>query len=281
MEFDKEILRIANDFESGSEIVHTERWQGVDISKKPEMATHELRHVFLRVKLPTEDLQYYQNQVRPNIPWADDHFLERVCGQPINPGVQWKHWPWGHNAKNFLDEKGKFNHNYMERYFPKFAGTLGRSTETPDDFLKAFIEMYGDVSSYNTMNHGVHHPYGDLHDVVKQLHKEPHTRQAILPVFFPEDTGAVHGGRVPCTLAYQFLMRNNRLDVSYWIRSCDFLRHFRDDIYLTVRLALWVLQRLRELDPSWNDVMPGEYVMLISSLHLFRNDYLQMFGAQR
>jgi Thymidylate synthase len=278
MDFPREIFRIQNEFESASELVHTDTWQGVNISNKPEMATHELRHVFMRVRLISEELDFYRSQIQPNLPWADDHFLERVCGQPINPGVQWAHWPWGNSAKGFLKD-GKFNHNYMERYFPKFAGTIGPTT-LPHEFAKRFFAMYGDDPA-SAINRGIYHPYGDLHDVVKQLRDHPNTRQAILPVFFPEDTGAVHGGRVPCTLAYQFLMRNNRLDVSYWIRSCDFRRHFRDDIYLTVRLLLWVLTRLREFDASWNDVMPGEYVMLISSLHLFRNDYLQMFGASK
>lgn len=278
MSFREQINTLTLQMQAMSELVHTEKWQGVDISKKPEMATHELRHVQLRADMETEDLEWYRDQIEPNLPWADDHFAERVCGYPINPGVQWAKWPQAHSAKSFLNEEGMFNHNYMERYFPKYAGTIG-ATANAEDFARRLFSMYGDDFS-QAQNNGINHPYGDLFDVVKQLHREPHTRQAILPVFFPEDTGAVHQGRIPCSLFYQFFMRNNRMDVVYYLRSCDLRRHVRDDIYLTVRLVLWVIDRLREMDEKWRDVVPGEFVMNVTSLHIFRNDYYQMFGSK-
>lgn len=259
-----------------SELIHTQKWQGVDISTKPEMATYEVRHHFIKVKMPNEDLEYYREQIKPHTPWADEHFDERVCGQPINPGLTWKSWPYGLNAQKFLDKDGKFNHNYMERYWPRGAGKLG-ATGTAQDY-----EQRRNMNNEENAAFGIYHIFGDLNDVIEQLHKDPLTRQAILPVFFPEDTGAVHGGRVPCSLTYQFLLRNGKLDISYVIRSCDYLRHFRDDIYLTVRLLLWVLDRLREKDPAtWNGVVPGEYVMLIASLHLFKADWQAVMGAEQ
>lgn len=125
---------------------------------------------------------------------------------------------------------------------------------------------------------GIRYPYGDLSDVVRQIAREPLTRQAILPVFFPEDTGAVHGGRVPCSIFYQFFVRDGQMAVTYMLRSCDIVRHFRDDIYLTVRLLLWVLQEARKLNPALADVRPGEFVMMITSLHMFVNDYYVKWG---
>lgn len=273
MEFNRQFELIKNAFNTSSERVKGERWQGVDVSRKPEMEMHELRHRVLRVPLLSEDLDHYRSDIKPNLPWADDHFQERVCGMPINPGIQWAKWPWGQNAKNFLDFKGKFNHNYMERYWPRKAGQVDYGTETPDEYLKAIMEQGG-----GQVVRGIYHPYGDLFNVVDQLEREPHTRQAILPIFFPEDTGAVHQDRIPCSIYYHFIMRNNRMDIVYAIRSCDFVRHFRDDIYLTIRLLLWMLLQLRERSERWNDVRPGEFVMMITSLHMFRNDYLRMFG---
>jgi len=112
--------------------------------------------------------------------------------------------------------------------------------------------------------------------VVKLLVSDPYTRQAYLPVWFPEDTG---GGskRAPCTIGYHFLMRDGRLDVNYHIRSCDYVRHFRDDLYLTARLLLWVIDRCRTMDERWMDVLPGKFLMQIGSLHVFRNDYQMLF----
>jgi thymidylate synthase len=108
--------------------------------------------------------------------------------------------------------------------------------------------------------------------LVDQLANEPYTRQAYLPIFFPEDTGAVHGGRIPCTLGYHFMMRGDQLHMWYHIRSCDLHRHFRDDLYLAVRLQLWVLDALENYSRYWTAVSPGNLYFAAYSLHLHRGD---------
>jgi thymidylate synthase len=150
----------------------------------------------------------------------------------------------------------------MERYWPKYAGN-------------PFYYPGNSESQDATVIQGIRYEYGDLRDVVELLANDPYTRQAYLPVWFPEDTG---GGskRAPCTIGYHFMMREDKLDINYHIRSCDFIRHFRDDIYLTVRLQLWVLEQCRKLNPQWDDVTLGRFDMQIGSLHVFRNDYLMM-----
>lgn len=272
--FNEEIARTIRIFRNTNKVVHTERWQGVDIKARPEMATHEIRHHMFRIEtMGLTNLEYYQRQIEPNLPWADDHFVERVSGRPINPGEQWKHWPYAHSAEKFL-VGGKFNHNYMERYWPRWAGLVEQPTIDALNF-----DQFMDSSGPFHPHEGIYNEYGDLAHVVDQLVREPLTRQAILPVFFPEDTGARHGGRVPCSLFYQFLVRDGCMDITYMLRSCDLMRHFRDDIYLTVRLLLWVLDECRKKNEAFRNVVPGQFNMMITSLHVFRNDYRQMFGG--
>lgn len=259
-----------------SKLVHSARWQGSDIANRPEMATHELTHTAFCVNLPHEDRDLYAADIQPNMPWAEDHFQERVCGFPINPGVEWENWPYSRSAANFLDSNGQFNHNYMERYWPKLANKAHGPSGTAEEFERLLDR--DNINRYDP-HFGIRYDYGDLGDVVKLLASDPYTRQAYLPVWFPEDTG---GGskRAPCTIGYHFLMRDGRLDINYHIRSCDFVRHFRDDLYLTVRLLMWVLEVCRACNPDWNDVVPGLFVMQIGSLHIFRNDYHMMFGSR-
>lgn len=252
-------------FIEGSHEVHPDHWQGMNVRHRPEMKSHELLNVTMQVPLlGDEELDHWRRDVKPNLPWADNHFEERVCGQPINPGVEWANWPWGESARRFIENGGQFNHNYMERYWPKYAGN------TPDED--------GRYDTLGAAAHaGIRNVYGDLNDVVELLCRDQLTRQAWLPIFFPEDTGVGDGGRKPCTLGYQFLCRDKRLHVYYPLRSCDFIRHWRDDVYLTVRLLLWVLDRCRQRDPSrWNDVAPGMYTMYTGSLHIFENDWRQL-----
>lgn len=263
-----------------SETIHTEKWQGIGIDNNPAAAMKEIRYVNFCVDLEgREDISEYQATIEPNLPWAEDHFLERVCGEPLNPGQQWKNWPFAHSANGFRDEDGQFNHTYMERYWPRYAGLTdkGELKGTKYDFDHCGL---ADRYRNDDRHGGIRYRYGDLNDLVEQLHREPLTRQAYLPIFFPEDTGIANPDRKPCTLGYFFLMRNGKLDITYYIRSCDFMRHLRDDIYLTVRLMLWVLDRLREKNPTWETVTPGLFRMDIGSLHMFINDYIKFFGRR-
>lgn len=244
-----------------SRVVHTERWQGIDIASRPEAEMREVVGWDFRVPMAKMDLAYYVEQIDPNLPFADVHFGERVCGYPMNPGEAWKIWPWAQSADGFRDKKGRFEVNYMERFWAS-----GNFEDTPDP----------GVTSGLTGIRG--RPYGDLESILNLLALEPLTRQAYLPVYFPEDTGA--GGRVPCTLGYHWMMRSGYLHVHYPIRSCDFYRHFRDDIYLCVRLTLWLLEQLVKRNPRvWREVKPGYYSMWVGSLHIFVNDYIKLFGS--
>ena len=120
---------------------------------------------------------------------------------------------------------------------------------------------------------GIRYNYGDFGDVIDLLQREPYTRQAFLPMWFPEDTGSVHGERVPCTIGYHFMRRGDYLHIVYYIRSCDYLRHFRDDIYMACRKLMWVLDELKTRDPKrWSNVVPGYYAMHITSLHCFNKE---------
>ena len=121
-------------------------------------------------------------------------------------------------------------------------------------------------------NHGILYEYGDLSSVIQLLAREPLNRQSFLPIFFPEDTGAVHKDRTPCTLGYHFINRNDQLHCVYYLRSCDVTNHWRNDLYMSVRLIIWVLNKLREIDPYWSDVGVGTLTTHITSFHCFRGE---------
>lgn len=245
-------------------IVRTETWQGVSTEGKPEMATREIEDLVLHFPVGVEELKYHRFQVGPNLPWADDHFeRDRASGEPLNPGHTWAQWPYALKADSFRDGDGQFNHTYAERYWPKHANQTMNGALGSED-------MPGGDGIIRT---GIRYTYGDLNDVVDLLARTPLTRAAFLPVFFPEDTGIVHRDRVPCTLGYLFRMRGGYLSIAYYIRSCDFVRHFQDDVYLTIRLLLWMLDRLRERDAAtWDRVRPGDFLMHAGSMHVFVND---------
>jgi len=245
------------------------RWQGMDVSGRPGSDLHELVNIVFEVPLGgIEDLGHWRNDIGPNLPWADDHFDERVGGEPLNPGVQWRNWPWGRSADKFRDNDELFNHTYMERLWPRYARrTLGGRLDLAEHGARR-------TTDGARPRRGIGWEYGDLQSVVDLLVKEPGTRQAWIPLFHPEDTGYGDGGRKPCTLGYQFMVRNGSIGIWYPLRACDLTHHWKDDCYLAVRLLLWVLGMCREADHGyWDSVVPGGYAMHMTSLHVFENDW--------
>jgi len=192
----------------------------------------EITQRFYQMKMPS-NISILQSQTKADQPWSEDHFQERVSGQPLNPGNQYYNWPYYDHGKDndrFREGDKQFSHSYMERYWP------------PRD-LK-----------------GIRYNYGDLDHLVERMKKDPLTRQAYLSVWYPEDQVDI-GERVPCTLGYHFMIRDNRLHCTYLIRSCDVRRHFKNDIYMTIRLAQWVKDKLEM------DLQMGDLNMWIGSLH--------------
>lgn len=232
-------------------------WQGQESYKDMEMLIK--RDVTLKLSIPKwpGDLIHITS---PDIPWAESHFQERIGGQPINPGETYKIWPYANFDKNHEFQKDeKFDHNYMERFWPKLAGHAqfdGLGLKNGSEYRKS-------------TNQGIRFEFGDYEDVVKQLSDNTLTRQAFLPIFFPEDTGAKNNIRVPCTLGYLFEIFDGNLDMTYYIRSCDVFRHLRNDIYMAGRLV----QHTRNLLLiNGIEVRTGKLNMKIANLHVFEND---------
>ena len=224
--------------------VHTEKWQGKEIKHDPKYTMIETLNLSFSCQM-SPDIKEIGEQIKPNFAWADEHFEERVGGLPLNPPPSHVRWPYAQKNNAEFGGLEKFSHTYPERIWPKFA------SEIP-----------------NSKMSGIRYEYGDFNDVVELMSREPFTRQAFLPIWFPEDTGSVTGERVPCTIGYHFIRRGDWVHVVYYIRSCDFFRHFRDDIYLCAKKVFWLIEKLREKDPeNWNNVKPGMLTMHITSLH--------------
>ena len=231
------------DLHDQGQVVDTGHWQA--LRGVPHTKTYELQNVVIEMPIMST-VGSWQSWIRPNLPWAEDHFQERVGGEPLNPGEQYKNWPWYRGGVETHKPQGLFSHTYMERFWPKQAGVL----------------------HHVGTNYGIRFRYGDLGDLLSLLRRDPFTRQAYLPIWFPEDlTASIENQRVPCSIGYHFMLRDDRLYCTYMIRSCDFIRYFQDDAYMAGRLVQWILQQL-----GWDEASPGLLTMVIPSLHIFEGD---------
>lgn len=241
-------------------VIETESWQGI----KSPIRMFEAFDIAFKCPMP-HTIPTLEDEIKPNLPWAFDHFQERISGIPYNPPPSSEYWPYNIEGNKAHKKGDEFSHTYPERFWPKNAGT---------DFRGEIVEHGSGirVMGFNPEIRGIRFGYGDLNDVVNLLHKEPHTRQAYLPIWFPEDTGVVEGQRVPCTLGYLFRLVDSHIHITYKIRSCDYYRHFRDDIYMAGLLLFDVLYRLRMLDDGWGQIDVGEFKFQADSLHIFASE---------
>lgn len=211
-------------------------------------STHELLYMTEVISV-SADILMWKELVSPNLPWAEDHFGERVGGEPLNPSPSEAWWPFARqgNAEHKVHDE-KFSHTYPERFWA----------------YDAWLQEHP-IEEYKGTKMGIRFPYGDLEDLVDVLKKNPMSRQAYLPIWFPEDLhAAVEGKRVPCSMGYHFLHNGRLLDCVYTMRSCDIVRFYRDDVYMAGRLLQWVGRTV--------GLPIGNLVLHIDNLHCFPGD---------
>lgn len=212
-------------------IVDVGEWQAQRGSQ--EAITLERQDMSFAIDIP-ESTHELVEQIQPSMPWAEEHFQERVSGVPYNPPPSAARWPYKRqDHAEHVDSQGRFSHTYPERLWK----------------------------------------LSTLSDLIVLLRERPYTRQAFIPIWWPIDgPNACTNQRVPCTIGYHFLRRGDRLKIVYYIRSCDFLRHFKDDVYMAARLCQWMCDQLNVYTTKDEHVRPGQLLMHISSLHVFEAD---------
>lgn len=229
MKIDESLRQIRSLLLNKGKVIKTERWQG---KENPPS--------FLELLQPVMNLDMVDNEedlnklCKTDQPWANEHFMERVSGKPLNPPPS--HVKWRMKTEDYMVDN-KFDHTYPERMWPKGLMT------------------------------GIRFEIGDLLDVVKLLQKDKNTRQAVMPMFSYEDiTAGLEGRRVPCSLSWNFIIRDNKMHCLYSMRSCDAVRHLHNDIYFANKLVIWIISHLEY------DIKPGNLQMCMTSLHCFDND---------
>ena len=163
--------------------------------------------------------------------WIYQEALERFDLQHIhNPGISYTYREevW----KPFLVGKGKnlkFHYTYSERLFQQ------------------------------------------INRAIEELKEKKYSRQVVLEVYQSILDMNSWGGikRVPCSLEYHFLRRptekGDKLNLIYYMRSCDFYTHFIFDMIMGIKLLEFMSEKI--------EVPRGNFIHIISSLHTFYKDY--------
>lgn len=105
---------------------------------------------------------------------------------------------------------------------------------------------------------------------IAELQRRPSTRQAVMTMYDVHQDLMNWGGldRVPCSLTYQFLLRDEQLTLIYSQRSCDFMKFFATDVYITCGM----LQHAAIHVASVRTVTSTRLIHCVGSLHAFAKD---------
>lgn len=256
-----ELIRTNADFEKAyfnkvsriSETEALERGPAHAMNDITTSATHELMHVQDYFSVD-EDWRGWSETVKPNLPWAEDHFQERISGEPLNPSPSEAWWPFARRGnEEHKAEDQTFSHTYPERFWPRFANLGGKMKHSERVVASPIV--------------GIRFEYGDLGDLIEVLRRNPRSRQAYLPIWFPEDINAAcHGERVPCSMGYHFIYCADcqGMDMIYTMRSCDIVRFYRDDVYMAGRLLQFVSTAIGQ--------KPRTMQINVANLHCFPGD---------
>ena len=100
--------------------------------------------------------------------------------------------------------------------------------------------------------------------IIDELKHDKESRRCIININLPEHK--IHITKdVPCTIAFQILLRNNKLNWITFIRSNDIIKGIRNDIYCFTKLQEKLASELK--------VEIGNYTHFIGSIHLYSEDY--------
>ena len=110
-----------------------------------------------------------------------------------------------------------------------------------------------------------------LEKIIERLKADHDSRQLWLSIWNPGIDPDKLGGisRVPCSLGYNFQFRDGKLNMHYVMRSCDFNTHFRNDVYLAIRLLEYVAERA--------GLEVGNFTHTMFSLHVYKKDIKEVF----
>jgi len=103
-----------------------------------------------------------------------------------------------------------------------------------------------------------------LDAVYNRLIKDRDTRRAMITIFDPRRDNNEDSLDIPCTIAFQFMIRNEKLDMITYMRSNDLFRGF---VYDTVEF-----QWFQEILAGWLGVDVGRYVHMVGSAHIYLRD---------
>lgn len=180
--------------------------------------------------------------------------------------------------KDMLQFLFKDEADNIEKYCEQeFLDRINREGLNPGNSYKVRLDLWQSLMSKKdgekfdyTYSERINYCH-QLDNAIAALKDDIHSRRAMIMIFKPEDTMESSGfaTRIPCSIDYQFLIRNNKLMVLYHIRSNDYFKHFAIDIWLANALQEYIVEQLKDTYPN---LKVGSLNYYCGSFHAYNED---------
>lgn len=216
-------------------------------------ATMQDKYVKGNPDYETKELQNYsycllnaKSQDIPGVtqPWADAEFEERVTD------------PW---ERDWEGKRTLFQ-------TPEFINP-GEAWKLREEVWSEYMHDGKLAYTYNELLWN----NDQLTKIMNRLRKDPDSRQLWISLWNPDKDPDFLGGvsRVPCSLGYGLQVRDGKLNLHYVMRSCDFVTHFRNDVYLAIKFLEWVAEK--------TGYPVGDFTHTMFSCHVYNKDIQGVF----
>lgn len=141
------------------------------------------------------------------------------------------------------------------------------SCEEIGKFAKKWLSITDDgITNNSAYGFILEKKYGfdQIEQVINLLKKDKNTRRAVLNISDPA-IDRINTKDMQCTIAIQFLIRNNKLNTTVYMRSNDIIFGFPYDYIYFISLAYYISSKL--------GIELGTYTHIATSLHLYDSGY--------
>lgn len=137
---------------------------------------------------------------------------------------------------------------------------------TPETVI-AVGPQFKNYAEDNGIFHGAYgmRTRGQYDHVVEKLRNDPSSRQAVVTIWNPEYDNQPNKRDYPCTVLHQFRIRNNKLNMSVYMRS--------NDVWLGAAYDFFQFTRVQLAMCSVLGITPGTYAHHVGSLHIYEQHY--------
>lgn len=198
-----------------------------------------------------------------NIEGNPDYFTRELIGYSymiVNPSEDKDEM-----LKAFGQEKNK---EWAEE---EFVERISQMKLNPGEAWKLRKEVWEEFIHDGEFSYTYSERMGDqIEKVIEELKIHPGSRQGIISIWDRMiDVERFGENRVPCTLFYQVIIRNGKLNMIYITRSNDVMTHWCFDIWLAISLQEYIASKL--------NVPVGNFYQFITSFHGYEKDLHGIF----